>query len=100
MPKGYPTPKTPAPAGDPAPMIFVEPLPDSAIRINAYGLDNGQVIDALRRTLLHLLATQSGVQIISLDVPPQAAIVRATTPPLRVPRGKPDFGGLPSQDDQ
>lgn len=75
MPRGYPNPKSaPAPASEPAPMILIEPV-DGAIRFNAYGLDAGQMIDLLRRTLLHLVATQSGMNVVSIEVPPAAAIV-------------------------
>lgn len=73
MPRGYPNPK-PTPARDPAPMILIEPAGD-AIRFNAYGLDAGQMIDLLRRSLLHLVATQSGLHVVSIEVPPAAAIV-------------------------
>lgn len=75
MPRGIANPKpAPAPASpeDPAPMIFIEPAFDDSIRINAYGLGAGSIIDALRRVLIHLVAQQSGVQIIALDVPARA----------------------------
>lgn len=96
MPRGYPTPKTaPAPAAEaqPAPMIFIEPGPDGAIRFNAYGLDAGQIIGTLRRTLLHLVATQSGVQVISLDVPPHALVLPALTRSAKPKPAKPSRNG-------
>lgn len=92
MPRGIPN----KPANEPAPMIFVEPAGDGAIRINAYGLDAGQIIDTLRRTLLHLVATESGVQVISLDVPPAAAAipaVRSTRAKAKPKPAKPSRNG-------
>ena len=74
MPKGYPNPKTP-PASEPAPMILIEPADDGAIRFNAYGLETAQMVDVLRRSLLHVVAMQSGMQVVRLDVPPAAAVV-------------------------
>lgn len=75
MPRGYPNPKSaPAPASEPAPMILIEPA-DGAIRFNAYGLEAGEMIDLLRRSLLHLVATQSDMNVVSIEVPPAAAIV-------------------------
>lgn len=82
MPRGIPNAKlapsaAPAPVvpEEPAPMIFIEPLADGSIRMNAYGLYAGEVVDALRRSLLHLVAQQSGIEIITLDVPARAAVV-------------------------
>lgn len=72
MPRGIPKPK---PAATPAPMILVQPDADGSIGFNAYGLEAGEIIDTLRRSLLHLVATQAGVQVISLEVPPLAAVV-------------------------
>lgn len=74
MPKGYPNPKPLSPSALPAPMIFIEPAAEG-IRFNAYGLDAAEIIDALRRSLLHLVAQQSGIEIITLDVPARAAVV-------------------------
>jgi len=74
MPKGIPNPKPAAPPAAPAPMIFIEPAAE-AIRFNACGLDAAEIIDALRRSLLHLVAQQSGIEIITLDVPARAAVV-------------------------
>jgi len=94
MPRGIPNPNAPAP------MILIEPAGD-AIRLNAYGLDPGQIVDLLRRTLLHVVATHSGVQVISLDVPPAAAVV-ASKPPARASKtskpkaARPSANGRPS----
>lgn len=83
MPRGIPNNK-PAPvaapvAEEPAPMIFIEPGLDGAIRLNAYGLYAGEVVDALRRALIHLAAQRAGVQVISLEVPAKAAVAASTT---------------------
>lgn len=88
MPRGIPNPKpAPAPVAsqDPAPMIFIEPAFDGSIRINGYGLSAAQIVDSLRRVLIHLVANQSGIETITLDVPPRATILvhpanRKTTP--------------------
>lgn len=93
MPRGIANPKpAPAPASpeDPAPMIFIEPAFDGSIRINAYGLGTGSIIDALRRVLIHLEAQQSGVQIIALDVPARAAATgrRGAVPELAAKPGR------------
>ena len=66
MPRGIPNNK-PAPvaapvAEEPAPMIFIEPGLDGAIRLNAYGLYAGEVGDALRRALSHLAGGGAGDQ--------------------------------------
>jgi len=94
MPRGYPNPKQPsvAPATTmataPAPMMLIEPGADGAIRLNAYGLDAAEMVDVLRRSLLHLVATQAGVQVISLEVPRAAAVVasRAPSKPTSAPK--------------
>ena len=75
MPRGYPNKSAAPAAAGPAPMVLIEPAADGAIRLNAYGLDGGELVDLLRRSLLHLVASQAGVQVISLDVPAHAAIV-------------------------
>lgn len=82
MPKGYPNPQ-PVPPPSPAPMILIEPAAEgtpalragASVRFNAYGLDPAEIIDLLRRSLLHLVAQQSGIEIITLDVPARAAVV-------------------------
>lgn len=77
MPRGIPNNKPISPA----PLLLIEPEPNGSIRFNAYGLEHTEVIDLLRRTLLHLVATQNGgVQVISLEVPSQAAVVAARRP--------------------
>ena len=83
MPRGYPNPKSaPAPATEPAPMILIEPAADGAIRLNAYGLSAGEVVDALRRSLIHLHAQRAGVQVISLQVPPMPAVALPARAPV------------------
>lgn len=87
MPRGYPNAKA-APAAsaapvvpeEPAPMIFIEPAADGSIRLNAYGLHAFEVVDVLQRSLLHLVASQAGVQVISLEAPARAAAVVAARP--------------------
>lgn len=61
-------------------MIFIEPALDGSIRLNAYGLHAGEVVDALRRSLIHLAAQRAGVQVISLEVPPRATVVLPAAP--------------------
>lgn len=95
MPRGYPN-KSAAPAlQSPAPMVLIEPAADGSIRLNAYGLGGGEIVDVLRRSLLHLVASQAGVQVISLDVPAHAAVVaskvRAT--PAKAKAVKPSANG-------
>lgn len=97
MPKGIPN-KSAAPAQpavvEPAPMIFIEPAADGAIRLNAYGLDGGEIVEVLRRSLLHVVASQAGVQVISLDVPARAAVVASRTPaPKAIKTPKPSSNG-------
>lgn len=85
MPRGIPNAKTaPQPAAqvvvvpeEQAPMIFIEPALDGSIRVNAYGLYAGEVVDALRRVLIHLAAQRAGVQVISQEVPPRATVAPA-----------------------
>lgn len=92
MPRGYPKPKPAAAAGvpeGPTPMIFIEPLVDGAIRLNGYGLDAGEVVDALRRSLIHLVAQRAGVQVISVEVPARAAVVAAQAEVAQVRVAKP-----------
>lgn len=77
MPRGIrkvdAAPEAPAVSEPPA-MIFIEPGRDGDIRLNAYGMDGGEVVDVLRRSLLHMAASQAGVQVISLEVPRAAAV--------------------------
>ena len=90
MPRGIPN-KSAAPAvvpvpEEPAPMIFIEPARDGSIQLNAYGLYAGEVLDTLRRALIHLHAQRAGVQVISLEVPPAAAVVPANKPAASKPK--------------
>lgn len=80
MPRGIPKKAAPAQAPvteGPTPMVLIEPLVDGAIRLNGYGLEAGEVVDALRRSLIHLVAQRAGVQVISVEVPARAAVVAA-----------------------
>lgn len=70
----------------PEPLIIVQPTPDGRLHLNAYELDDNQIIDMLRRTLLHLVATRNGARVIDLTVPAAAAVA---IPPLRVPKATP-----------
>lgn len=97
MPRGYPNPK-PAPvapvvAEEPEPMIFIEPGRDGSIRLNAYGLYAGEVVDALRRALIQLHAQRAGVQVISMEVPARAAVVASTPAPSKPKLTKPSRNG-------
>jgi len=77
MPRGIPNVKAAQPLvvtpEEPAPLIFVEPAADGSIRLNAYGMSAGEVVDALRRVLISLHAQQAGVRVVSLEVPARAA---------------------------
>ena len=84
MPRGYPNKSATVALPDgPAPMILIEPGADGAIRFNAYGLDAGEVVDVLRRSLLHVVASHAGVQVISLEVPMRAAVVASKAAPAK-----------------
>lgn len=77
MPRGVPNkPKesVPTETSSPAPLIILQPQADGT-RIDAYNLDHATVIDELRRALLHLVARQSGVTIISEVISRQAYVV-------------------------
>lgn len=69
-------------------MIFIEPLLDGSIRLNAYGLYAGEVMDALRRALIHLHAQRSGVQVISVEVPAAAAVVASKATSVKAAKAK------------
>lgn len=94
MPRGYPN-KGSAPAGQlgSAPMILIEPGADGAIRLNGYGLDAGEIVDVLRRSLLHLVANQAGVQVISVEVPMRAAVVATPRTSAKPKPSKPSSNG-------
>jgi hypothetical protein len=74
-------------------MVLIEPAADGAIRLNAYGLDGGEIVEVLRRSLLHLVASQAGVQVISLDVPAHAAIVASKVRATPAKAVKPSANG-------
>lgn len=98
MPRGYPANTKAAPVAtvvpmEPAPMIFIEPGLDGSIRLNAYGLDGGEIVEVLRRSLLHLVASQAGVQVISVDVPMRAAVVAHHAAPAKPKPAKPSSNG-------
>lgn len=98
MPRGYPNksaaPAAPVVSEEPEPMIFIEPGRDGSIRLNAYGLYAGEVIEALRRALIHLHAQRAGVQVISLEVPARAAAIAVSKPALVKPKlPKPSSNG-------
>jgi len=100
MPRGIPNVKaapavTAAPVvnEEPAPMIFIEPAADGSIRLNAYGLYAGEVVDALRRALIHLRAQRAGVQVISPEVPPRATVRLTPAPEKFAKPGKPGRNG-------
>lgn len=81
MPRGVPNTKTTALE----PLIIIQPAADGSLHLNAYHLEDAEVVAMLRKTLLHLVATLNGARIIDLTVPAQAAV---TVEPLRVPRAK------------
>jgi hypothetical protein len=84
QPKESTPPMNAGPAGAPAPMIILQPQ-DSGTRIDAYGLTHIECIDELRHALIHLVAIQSGVTLISTTVSRQAAI--AVVPARKAPAG-------------
>jgi hypothetical protein len=58
-------------------MIIIQPRVDGT-RLDAYNLVLAEIVDELRRSLIHLVATQAGVTIITHDIPRAAAV--APTP--------------------
>jgi hypothetical protein len=77
-------------------VIILQPQADGT-RIDAYGLDLPAAIDELRRALLHLVATQSGVTIISTTVGRNMAVLAPPAPEGKSP--KPPYLGLRRQHD-
>lgn len=69
-----PSPQPPA-ADAPEPLILLTPSGDSAWRLSAYGLAADQTIRALRLSLLHLVAKQSGALIIDEVISDTFAVV-------------------------
>ena len=60
MPRGIPNnKKTITPNAAPEPLIILQPDGDTW-QFNAYGLDLAEILRALRLTLIHLAARQSG----------------------------------------
>lgn len=93
MPKGIRNASA-APVAQGPPMMLIEPAADGAIRLNAYGLDGGEIVELLRRRLLHVVALQAGVQVISVEVPARAAVVASRTPaPKAIKTPKPSSNG-------
>lgn len=87
MPRGIPNPKPTQTAAQPAldsaaPMIIIQPRPDGT-RIDAYNLALADIVEELRRSLIHLVATQAGVTIISHDIPRAAAVAPTPAVPSR-----------------
>jgi hypothetical protein len=76
MPRGVRNTPKPSPAytAGPSPLIIIQPGPDGT-QFNAYDLDLPQVVDELRRTLVHLVASQAGARVIAHSIPRQAAVV-------------------------
>ena len=87
-----PSPQPPAAADAPEPLILLTPSGDRAWRLNAYGLAADQTIRALRLSLLHLVAKQSGALIIDEVVSDTFAVAvppaRRTPPAVTVPKHK------------
>lgn len=88
MPRGIPNqPKAQPPAApvadSAAPMIIIQPGP-AGTRLDAYNLALAEIVDELRRSLIHLVATNAGCTVISHDIPRAAAIVaHPSAPPSR-----------------
>lgn len=76
MPKKSVDPTSPPPIAEPAPMIMITPA-DGGYQLNAYGLDSGQIVDALRLALLHIVATVNGAKVIQATFGRQTAIAVA-----------------------
>lgn len=57
-------------------MIMIQPA-DGGYQLNAYGLDSGQIVDALRLALLHIVATVNGANVIQTTFGRQTAIAVA-----------------------
>lgn len=74
----------------PAPLIILQPQ-ESGTRIDAYGVTHAECIDELRHALIHLVAMQSGVTLISTTVSRQAAI--AVVPARKAPAPQPGQNG-------
>lgn len=90
---------------NPAPLILIQPL-DGSIALNAYGMTAPEILAALRRSLVHLVADAAGCVTIpspaaiaanghgnhsghGLAPAPDSSRVLVAgdpTPPLRVPR--------------
>ena len=80
MPRGVRTRSAAPVAQGSAPMVLIEPVDDGSIRFNAYGLSGGAIVDVLRRSLLHVVALQAVVEVISMEVPAHGAVVASSSP--------------------
>jgi hypothetical protein len=67
----------------PAPLIIIQPGLEGT-RLDVYGLNAIDAIDELRLTLLHLVAMQADVQIISAVISRQSAVVLPDRNPVPV----------------
>lgn len=74
----------------PAPLIIIQPGPEGT-RLDVYGINAIEAIDELRLTLLHLVAMQSDMPIISAVISRKTAI--ALPDRIPVPVRKPSANG-------
>lgn len=89
-PKSESTPPMKAGLDGPAPLIIIQPGQEGT-RLDVYGINAIEAIDELRLTLLHLVAMQSDMPIISAVISRQTAIALPDRTP--VPVGKPSANG-------
>ena len=78
MPRGIPNQPKRVTAGEPepasaAPMIIIQPQA-GATRLDAYNLALSEIVDELRRAIIHLVAMDAGVAVISHTIPRDAAV--------------------------
>lgn len=79
------------------PLILLTPAGGGAWRLNGYGVARAELIRALRLSLVHLVARQSGVAIIDEVVAPEMAVVTtARLPRLPQPRSDKAPGKRPA----
>lgn len=98
-----PAPPPAAPEREPVaseemePLILLTPAGGGAWRLNGYGVARAELIRALRLSLVHLVARQSGVAIIDEVVAPEMAVVTtARLPRLPQPRSDKAPGKRPA----
>ncbi|MBK8211585.1 MAG: hypothetical protein IPK78_18170 [Rhodospirillales bacterium] len=88
MPRGIPNNKKPITAPSvaaPEPLIILQPDGDNW-QFNAYGLDLGDILRALRLTLIHLAAQQAGVVTIEATISARNIVLASpVAPPRRAP---------------